>query len=96
MDATAVTTERLLSKYCDRMVTVGRKLKQYPKPVGDNQKGRVRTVHGLSLEGWLAYRSFVRVPGANPFILQKTTAKKMDFISALKGGGCSSVGLVLA
>lgn len=40
MDATAVTTERLLSKYCDRMVTVGRKLKQYPKPVGDNQKGQ--------------------------------------------------------
>lgn len=33
VEATAVTTERLLSKYCDRMVTVGRKLKQYPKPV---------------------------------------------------------------
>lgn len=32
VEATAVTTERLLSKYCDRMVTVGRKLKQYPKP----------------------------------------------------------------
>lgn len=24
--------QHLLSKYCDRMVTVGRKLKQYPKP----------------------------------------------------------------
>ena len=37
VEATAVTTERLLSKYCERMVTVGRKLKQYPKP------GRVKT-----------------------------------------------------
>lgn len=33
VEATAVTTERLLSKYCDRMVTVGRKLKQNPRPV---------------------------------------------------------------
>lgn len=40
VEATAVTTERLLSKYCDRMVTVGRKLKQNPRPV----MGRSETV----------------------------------------------------
>lgn len=50
VEATAVTIERLLSKYCDRMVTVGRKLKQYPKPVG-KIKGPVRTRHGRSPEG---------------------------------------------
>lgn len=32
VEAIAVTMERLLSKYWDRMVTVGRKLKQNPKP----------------------------------------------------------------
>ena len=38
VEATAVTTERLLSKYCERMVTVGRKLKQNPRPVTDTSE----------------------------------------------------------
>lgn len=38
VDATAVTSERLLSKYCDKMVTVGRKERQYPRPVNKCQK----------------------------------------------------------
>lgn len=41
VEATAVTMERLLSKYWDRMVTAGRKLKQYPRPERERERERV-------------------------------------------------------
>lgn len=41
VEATAVTNERFLSKYCDRMVTVGRKARQYPKPINKSQTNAI-------------------------------------------------------
>lgn len=38
VEATAVTNERFLSKYCESIVTAGRKARQYPKPMKKCQK----------------------------------------------------------
>lgn len=66
VEATAVTTERLLSKYCDRMVTVGRKLKQNPRPV----MGRSETVRTTC---WLMPERCVQSAGIWALILEMIT-----------------------
>lgn len=69
VEATAVTTERLLSKYCDRMVTVGRKLKQNPRPVTDTSE-TVRTTRRLTPEGC------VQRAGVRALILETITFRE--------------------
>ena len=80
VEATAVTTERLLSKYWDRMVTVGRKLKQNPRPVmGHRQDSEnhmpadARSVHSKSWDLGACFRNDY-IHGAQKFILEQRQA----------------------
>ena len=80
VEATAVTTERLLSKYWDRMVTVGRKLKQNPRPVmghrQDSENHMLADARSVRSKSWDvgAYFRNDYIQGAQKFILEQRQA----------------------